>query len=246
MVETKFIIRGYNHEMFEPDNRIISLLGRCPLFEGLENHEISRLLLASTARIRHFNRNDLIAQAGEGVFFLNIVISGSVRGEMSDAGGKVIKIEDIHPPRPLAPAFIFGDKSSYPVQITANEEAELLSVPRDEFLVMMQSHGQVLRNFINILSSRAQFLSNKIRFLSLSSLRGKLSRYLLDLASDKGSDHFQLPLSQSQLSELFGVARPSVGRVLGDLNQSGIIRSEGKLVTILDRKRLAAMLTNID
>jgi CRP-like cAMP-binding protein len=239
-------MNGYYHWMHETDGPFITLLGRCPLFEGLESNEISQLLSASSARIRQFSRNELIAQAGEEVYFLNIVVSGSVRGEMTDVHGRVIKIEDIHPPRPLAPAFIFGGQSSYPVQITANEEAGLLSVPRDEFLVMMQSHEQVLRNFINILSSRAQFLSSKIRFLTFSSLSGKLARYLLDLSVSKGSDRFVMPLSQSQLSELFGVARPSVGRVMGDLNQNGIIRSEGKQVTILDRQRLSGLLADRD
>ncbi len=221
---------------------IVDLLKKCPLFAGLESGEIRQLLAASSARVRHFHGNELIAQAGEEVFFLNIVISGSVKGEMTDPSGKVIKIEDIIPPRPLAPAFLYGDQNRYPVQITANVKAGLLSVPKEEFLKMMQSHQRVLRNFIDILSDRAQFLSGKIRFLSFSTLRGKLARYLLDQASIRGSDHFLMPLSQSQLSELFGVARPSVGRVIGELNQEGIILSDGKQVSILDRERLSAHL----
>ena len=67
-----------------------------------------------------------------------------------------------------------GHQNNYPVQITANEEAALLSIPKDEFLKMMQAHEGVLTNFINILSSRAQFLSGKLRFLSFSTLREKL------------------------------------------------------------------------
>jgi len=108
----------------------------------------------------------------------------------------------------------------------------------------MQAHEGVLTNFINILSSRAQFLSGKLRFLSFSSLRGKISQYLLDLARNQGSDQFVIPLSQTQLSELFGVARPSVGRVLVELNQEGLILSEGKQVTILDRERLQSSMVH--
>ena len=226
------------------DKEIITLLEGCPLFTGLQGEEIERLLSISAARIRQFYSNELVAQAGEQVFFLNIVVSGSVKGEMTDASGKVIKIEDILPPRPLAPAFLFGPQNRYPVQITANEKATLLSVPRDDFLKMMQAHERVLRNFINILSGRAQFLSTKLRFLSFSTLREKISRYLLDLTRDQGSDHLLIPLSQYQLSELFGVARPSVGRILGELNQEGIIRSDGKQVVILDMERLQANLSN--
>jgi DNA-binding GntR family transcriptional regulator len=53
---------------------------------------------------------------------------------------------------------------------------------------------------------------------------------------------FTLPHSQSQLSELFGVARPSIGRAIGELNQDGIIGTEGKRVEILDRAALTSYL----
>jgi CRP-like cAMP-binding protein len=230
--------------MIPMDAAIISLIEECPLFKGVARDEIERLLSGSSARIRHFRNNDLVAQAGDQVSFLNIVVGGSIKGEMTDASGKVIRIEDILPPRPLAPAFLFGPQNRYPVQITAHGEATLLSIPRDEFLKMMQAHEGVLTNFINILSSRAQFLSGKLRFLSFSSLRGKISQYLLDLARNRGSDQFVIPLSQTQLSELFGVARPSVGRVLVELNQEGLILSEGKQVTILDRERLQSSMVH--
>lgn len=221
---------------------ILHVLEECPLFTGLDGREIERLLLSSSSRIRKYDRNELVAQEGEKVFFLNIVINGSVKGEMTDESGKVIKIEDIVPPRPLAPAFLFGQHNRYPVQITANEHALLLSIPGDEFLAMMQDSEQVLRNFIHILSSRGQFLTSKIKFLSFSTLRGKLARYLLDLSTREGSVRFTLPLSQAGLSELFGVTRPSVGRAIGGLNQEGIIRSDGKKVILLDKRRLSVLL----
>lgn len=228
--------------MLKLPEEIILLLVECPLFQGLEPEGIGELLSASSARLRQFKKNDLIAQEGEEVHFLHLVIRGSVRGEMADDSGKVIKIEDITPPRPLAPAFLYGNQNRYPVQITANEEATILSVPGDEFLKMMQKSEQVLRNFIHILSSRGQFLSSKIRFLTFSTLRGKLAKYLLDLSAATGSRQIDLPHSQSALSELFGVTRPSVGRAIGSLNQEGIIRSGGKTVVLLDIDRLRSLL----
>ena len=48
--------------------------------------------------------------------------------------------------------------------------------------------------------------------------------------------------SQAQLSELFGVARPSVGRAISEMNQEGLIRTSGKQVEILDRPGLEELL----
>jgi CRP-like cAMP-binding protein len=223
-------------------DEIISLLVFCPLFAGIGDQELSQLLSVSSSRIRTFQKGDLVARAGDEVLFQHIMIAGSVKGEMIDFAGKVIKIEDITPPRPLATAFLFGNQNRYPVNIIANEPAEVLSIPRDDFLKMMQTSELVLKNFVNAVSSRGQFLSSKIRFLSFTTIKGKLAQYLLDLSGKQGGDRIHLPHSQSQLSELFGVARPSIGRAIGEMNQEGLIRTEGRQVALLDRARLSALL----
>jgi len=221
---------------------VLSVLSACPLFLGLKEEELSNLLIGSSARIRSFSQGELVAQAGDEVFFLHIMILGSVKGEMVDFAGKVIKIEDIVPPRPLAPAFLFGNQNRYPVNITASEEVKILSIPADAFLKIMQRSERVLRNFVNNVSSRGQFLSNKIKFLSFTTIKGKLAQYLLDLAGKTDTDRIIMPHSQSQLSELFGVARPSVGRAVSELNHDGIISTDGKQVILLDKASLSALL----
>ena len=223
-------------------NEVLSVLTACPLFLGLKEDKLTELLMASTSRLKRFSKGDLVAQAGDEVVFLHIMIEGSVKGEMVDYDGKVIKIEDLSPPRPLAPAFLFGNQNRYPVNITASGPVKILSIPVDEFLKMMQTNERVLRNFVNNVSSRGQFLSNKIKFLSFTSIKGKLAQYLLDLAEKRGSDKIFLPLSQSQLSELFGVARPSVGRAISEMNHEGIIKTDGKAVELLDKAKLSALL----
>lgn len=224
------------------EEQLIELLTDCNLFRGMNTMEISSVLSGHLGRLKNYPRGTLVAQAGEEVRFLHILIQGSVKGEMVDYTGKVIKIEDIIPARPLAPAFLFGKQNSYPVNITTGEDALLLSIPRDSFLSILQQSEKVLLNFINIVSSRGQFLSNKIKFLSFTTIKGKLAQYLLDLSLQNGSMNFTLPHSQSQLSELFGVARPSIGRAIGELNQDGIIRTEGKQVEIRDRNSLTVYL----
>lgn len=220
----------------------LSILVHCPLFKGLREDELWELLAASSSRMKRFSKGDLVAQAGEEVFFLHIILEGSVKGEMIDYTGKVIKIEDIQAPRPLAPAFLYGKNNSYPVNITASEDLVIVSIPVDEFLNLMHRNETVLKNFVNNVSTRGQFLSNKIKFLSFTSIKGKLAQYLLDLAGKAGSDRIILQHSQSQLSELFGVARPSVGRAISEMNHEGIIRTNGKVVELLNKAKLSALL----
>lgn len=228
--------------MVDLDDYMLGTLSDCSLFKGMSAQEISVALSDSSGRIRNFPGDTLIAQAGEEVLHLQIVLEGSVKGEMVDYTGKVIKIEDIAPPRPLAPAFLFGSQNRYPVNITAAGDVKVLSIPRDKFLVILQNSKTVLVNFVDIVSNRGQFLSSKIKFLSFTTIKGKLAQYLLDLSGKSGSLTVILTSSQAQLSELFGVARPSIGRAMSELNHDGIILTEGRQVTILDSAKLSMLL----
>lgn len=220
----------------------LSVLANSPIFAGLSQVELKKLMKDSLSRIKEYKKGEMIAQAGDVVHYQRIVVSGSVKGEMVDFAGKVIKIEDIQPPGPLAAAFLFGNQNSYPVNIIANDTTKILSIPKESFLRMMQTNGSVLENFLHAVSSRGQFLSGKIRFLSFSSIKGKIAQYLLDLSVRQGSQTLMLPHSQNQLSELFGVTRPSIGRAMGDMNHAGLIQTEGKKVTILEKQGLLALL----
>jgi len=129
---------------------IISLLSECTLFRGMSYEEVLHLLSGHMGRIKKYSSGTLIAQAGDELRFLHILLQGSVKGEMVDYTGKVIKIEDITPTRPLAPAFLLGKQNRYPANITSGEDTVRLSIPRDSFLHMLQQSEKALENFINL------------------------------------------------------------------------------------------------
>ena len=94
---------------------------------------------------------------------------------------------------------------------------------------------------MNIISSRAQFLSDKIRFLNFQTIKGKLAHYLLQLESSQQGEII-LTKSQEELATLFGVTRPSLGRALRDLHNDGLIEAKAKSILIIDRQGLMALL----
>lgn len=218
------------------------VLVSCPLFLGMDKNEIEELFKRIEHQIRRFDKDSMIAQSSEEITDQLIVVEGSVKGEMMDFSGKTIKIEDIHSPRPLAPAFLFGKNNRYPVNIVANEAVAILMIPKTSFIRMMQVNEKVLSNFMNIISNRAQFLTNKIKFLSFQSIKGKLAHYLLQRMKQSQSELIILDNSQVQLAELFGVTRPSLGRAIREMDQEGIIEARGKQIRIVERARLSALL----
>jgi CRP-like cAMP-binding protein len=162
---------------------------------------------------------------------------------MIDYSGKTIKIEDIEAPKPLATAFLFGKENKYPVTVTANNKGKLLAIPVPEFLKLLQLHTQILKNYLNIISTRAQFLSQKLHFLSFKTIKEKVAHFLLQQAGENYHS-IELKNTQQQLADLFGVTRPSLARVLREMQNDGLIKMEKKTVTLVNKTLLNNLLKN--
>lgn len=226
----------YNHLILRK-NMNFTLLSQAPLFSGLKTEEIKNILSRIPHRIRNFKSGNLIAQNNEVVDKLMVVIDGVVKGEMVDYSGRVIKIEDIPAPGALAPAFIFGKINRFPVNVVAVTDTELFIVNKIDFLNLLISSDTVLINFLDMISNRSQFLSEKIKFLNFKTIKGKLAHYILQKAG-KQNMRVNLNVTQNDLADFFGVARPSVSRALRDLKEEGFIRVRGKEIEILNEKGL--------
>lgn len=217
---------------------MINVLKNCSLFNSIPILEIESLFRTIVYKTKEFKSGEIIAFQDEKVENLLIVFEGTVRGEMIDFSGKTIVIEELVSPRPLAPAFLFGNSNYYPVNIVAQTNAKVLIIPKSEFVKMMQDSDKLLINFMNNISGRAQFLSRKIKFLSFHTIKGKFSFYTLSLIKNKDTVSVELPLSQAKLAELFGVARPSLARAIREMHNDNIIRAEAKTIKILDMAAL--------
>lgn len=220
-----------------------NVLEQCPVFKGIAEPDLRMLFKDIHYQIRNFKRSDLIAMAGEPAVNLYIILSGSVRGEMIDYSGKTLKIEDIEAPLPLATAFLFGNNNRFPVTVTANSGVKMLAVPVREFIKLLQQDSRVLINFLNSISSRSQFLSRKLQFLSFKTIRGKVAHFLLQQVN-AGMHTVKLNMTQQQLAELFGVTRPSLARVMAEMQREKLIITDHKNVTLLNRQKLNQILRN--
>jgi len=217
-----------------------TLLENAPLFKKLSFDEIKNFLDGIPYQLRKYNAGSMIAHTGEEVKSLMIVLNGVVKGEMVDYSGKVIKIEDMPAPHSLAAAFIFGSRNLFPVNVVAVTDATIFSISKQEFLKLLTRDKRILINFLNMVSDRSQFLSEKIKFLNFKTIRGKLAQFILQrIVKDKAN--IVLEMTQNDLADFFGVARPSIARALGEMEDEGIIEARNKKIRIIDIKRLAEL-----
>lgn len=217
------------------------ILHLSPIFRGLSPEALLELFGKIHYQVKHYEKNELIVMGGEVCDRLLIIQLGFVKAEMVDYSGKTIKIEDLEAPQPLATAFLFGKENRFPVTVSATTEVEMVSIPKTEFVRMLQMNALILNNYLNTISTRAQFLSKRLNFLSFKTIKQKIAHYLLERAGDK-LHTVEINQSQSQLADMFGVTRPSLARALGEMCTEGLIESERRSIRLLDKARLQQLL----
>ena len=218
------------------------ILANNPLFTGIAPNVLTEDLREINFHTRIYRKGEILAHQGDVCNRLVILIKGSVRGEMIDDSGRLIKVEDIAAPRALAPLFLFGEENRFPVEVTANEPTEVIEIPKASVLELFRRNEQFLENYMNLSANYARTLSDKLFFMSFKTIRQKIASYLLRLYKQQQQLQITLDRSQQELSDYFGVSRPSLARELSHMQEDGMIIADRKQITILQKEWLIRLI----
>ena len=221
---------------------MIPALVNNPLFRGITPERLFADLEEISFHTRSYKKGEILAQQGAVCNRLVILTKGSVRGEMIDYSGRLIKVEDIAAPRAIAPLFLFGEENRYPVEVTANEPTEVIELPKSSVLSLFRKNEQFLENYMNLSANYARTLSDKLFFMSFKTIRQKLASYLLRLYKQQQQTNITLDRSQQELSDYFGVSRPSLARELAHMQEDGLLIADRKHITILQKEQLVRLI----
>lgn len=218
------------------------ILLNSPLFRGLTLEELTLLFSQVKHQIRHFRTGELLAQAGDPVDKAILLMEGRLQGEMVDFAGNSLKIEELDPPQMVAAAFLYGPKSKFPVFLNAKTDGKIMIILKKEFTDMLSLESRVMVNYINIVSGKAQFLSGKITFLSLKTIKEKIAYYILQMMKNGGNGYVAIDQTQTNLADLFGVTRPSLSRTIQEMEKLDIFTWSRDHIVIKDLRKLNSIL----
>ena len=209
----------------------------CPLFIHLRQNEIDAILERAVAEERRVEKDNYVVRQGDTINHLYLLMEGLVRTEMVTKEGNVLEIEFIEPVRPLAPAFLVASENRFPVDVITTEQSVFYVIPKALWLKELMANETLLTNFMMVISNMSVFLSKKVQMMSIKSLKGKLSLYILENTTPQ-QPTFHLKRTQTQLAEYFGVQRPSLARTIGEMIREGWITLYRRELSVLQRGKL--------
>jgi len=222
-------------------------LKRCPLFSGLEDREISELKAISTSK--RYPKGALIFSEDEEAKGFFVVISGKVKVYKLSLEGKEQILHIISPGETFAEAALFAG-STYPAFAESLAQTQVLYFSKQGFLNLIRENPQISLNMIASLSHWLRKFVSLVEELSLKDVSTRLSKYLMDLSAKSGRSsergiEFELDISKSQLASQLGTISETLSRALKKLKDRGIIKVEGKKITILQKEALEEISSGI-
>lgn len=215
-------------------------LRRTDLFGGLEEPELRAL--ADRAVEQALARGEILFLAGDPARGLFVIVEGSVRAfrVSSDGREQVIHVERAGATIGEVPVF---DEGNYPSTVAGEEDCRLLFISRDEVKRVCFEHPSIAWAALKVLGRRLRKCASLVETLSLHDVDRRLARFLLEESAIRGRKHgaridLDFTMTHQQVASRIGTVREVVSRAFSRLQQAGWIKAQGKLVTILDEKRL--------
>ena len=216
---------------------IQGFLSHLPLFNGLTEEDLKAL--SGIVFERALAAGEAIFHEGDRAAGLNIVFSGRVKIFKLAPNGKEQILHIMGPGEPFAEVPVFQG-GNYPASAETLEASRILFIPRDGLLDMIRKNPALALSMLAVLSRRLRDFAAAIENLSLRGVPERLSAYLIHLSDrEKGAGEFDLDIKKGLLANLLGTSGESISRVLAKMSQAGIIRVQGKKISILDRRALA-------
>jgi len=221
--------------------KYLTFLANIPLFNGIFKQDIANLL-RGIARVKSFEKLDIVMLAGTQVTEFGIVLEGRVEVARLDVFGRRIIMDVFGPGSLFAEALACANTADSPVTVTAAEPCAVMLINCKMLLSANKTiPGELLlSNLLKLIAQKNALLNNKIDIVSKPTTRAKIAAYLLwQMKTHGGGRTFKIPLDREGLADYLSVNRAALSRELSQMRQEGTISFSKNNFEIKDIRKLA-------
>lgn len=192
--------------------------------------------LARDKKVKSYKKKAVLYSEGDTPLYVYFVKSGNIKGFKAHPDGKEL-ITALYGPNDFIGFEAILENTSYSESAVAMQDAEVVMIPRHDFLILVQSHADISTIFIRMLCKKVADREKQLVTLAYNSVRQRTAEALIKSGAMKdGSASFSI--SREDLAKMVGTAAESVIRVLADFKEEGIIETEGGKIRILSPEKL--------
>lgn len=217
--------------------KYLEILKKCPLFSGIEDASLLRMLNCLGARVESFDKKYTIFAEGSPTKYIGVMLSGSAQVVQVDYYGNRSILTNIHASHVFAEAFACAAVPSMPVSVIAVEPCDVMLIDCSHILHTCKNgcgfHHQLIFNLMKDLATKTIMFHQRAEVISKRTTREKLMAYLMFYAKEVGSDSFDIPFDRQELADYLEVDRSGLSAEISKLRGEGILESRRKHFKLL-------------
>jgi CRP-like cAMP-binding protein len=210
--------------------KYLSKIKKSPLFLGITEEELSRMLTCFGATIKKYEAGDMIIRQGDIVSKIYMILDGSVNIEKDSYWGRRIIVTQLGVNDNIALAFVASKNVESSIDAVSVGKAKLLLLSYQKCTSMCQNacskHRLLIGNLFEILSKENIELLQKIENISQKTIREKLLTYFSNEARRNKSNIFEIPFNRQDLADYLNIDRSAMSFELSKMQKDGLIKFE--------------------
>src|SRR5690606_17449678 len=199
--------------------------------------------LADQYSVETYSRKYPLYQEGKRPRFLYYIVKGKVKGFRNHEDGKEY-ITDIFSDGDFLGFHALIEDKNYDDNAVVLEEAQIMQIPREDFLQMIFGDINVATKFIRIITQNIKQKEDRLLSLAYSSLRKRVAKALVDIHNKYNAEGGTNPIeiTREDIAHYIGTATESLIRTLSDFKAEKLITIKGGKLVVADIDKLRNLL----
>jgi CRP-like cAMP-binding protein/ActR/RegA family two-component response regulator len=208
-----------------------SLRGLNQFLKDVKDTGLARQL-AEKYEIENYARKQTVYHEDKKPRFLFYLVRGKVKCYQSNAEGKEY-ITNLYNDGDFIGYTALLENSNYDDSAIVIEDAEILLIPKDDFLQMLYNDINIASKFIHIITKNVKEKEQRLLNLAYNSLRKRVATALVEIITKFSPKDQSMPIeiSREEIAQYVGTATESLIRTLSDFKSEKLIEiKNGKII----------------
>lgn len=205
----------------------IHQLKHAELFDNMSTQEILETLSHLSASLHIYRKDEIVCNQGETFFKLGILLEGKAQIRKTYMTNDSIEISTLTVSDSFGEDIVCAGCLIMPYSLQALQNCTLLLIDGSSILnVNKQSSAYMskfLTNMLRLIAKRSISVSAQVDYRRITSLKKRVSVFLLQYYQETGQCLFTIPLSRHEMANYLSVTRPALSKVLAELKKDEII-----------------------
>ena len=188
-----------------------------------------------------YNKKQSLYTEGKRPRFLFYLVNGKVKTFKTHEDGKEY-ITDLFSPGDFIGYIALIEDKNYDDNATVLEDAEIMQIPKEDFLQMIYSDINIANKFIHIVTQNVKQKEERLINLAYSSLRKRVAKALVEVSSKFKVQNSPLEISRDDVAQYIGTATESLIRTLSDFKDEKLIEIKSGKIIVTNIEKLKNLL----